>query len=389
VKYAFVESDLVEQFPLPVICRVLGVTQAGYHAWLKRPASGSELERVALEALVQRVYDEFGGKYGAPRIHRALCQEHGYTGSYERVRLAMQRFGLKAKAGRKFKATTDSAHTLPIAPNLLGQDFTATHASAPNQVWLSDITYLWTAEGWLYTCCVLDLFTREIVGWAIASHMRQSLVMDAIRMAEFRNHFSMKRPVNGLIFHSDKGSQYAAYETRNHLQSMGYWQSMSGTGNCFDNAPMESFWHSLKVEETHGRGFATREEAKRCVFAYIEGFYNTRRMHSSIGWQSPRAFRAAFEQRAHQQAISGSPALAASAIERKPTRVTGVANQEDFSGELCTGRVELAGTSSEKRRARCTSLRGSHHRSAKPSSSTTTNKNSDATPLKSWGLITQ
>jgi putative transposase len=140
---------------------------------------------------------------------------------------------------------------------------------------------------------MLDLFTREIVGWAIDSHMRKSLVHDALKMAEFRNEFSEKRGVNGLIFHSDKGSQYAAHETRNHLQKMGYRQSMSGRGNCFDNAPMESFWHSLKVEETHGRGFQTREEAKRCVFGYIEGFYNTTRMHSSINWQSPREFRRA------------------------------------------------------------------------------------------------
>ena len=349
MKYAFIESDLMAEFPLPTICRVLRVTQAGYHAWVKRPASVSEIKREALDALVQRVYDSFKGKYGTPRIHRELCQAHGYTGSYERVRLTMQRLGLKAKAGRKFKLTTDSAHSLPIAPNLLGQDFTVTHANAPNQVWLSDITYLWTSEGWLYTCCVLDLFTREIVGWAIDSHMRQSLVMDAIRMAEFRNHFSMQRPANqakGLIFHSDKGSQYAAHETRNHLRSMGYRQSMSGTGNCFDNAPMESFWHSLKVEETHGRGFATRDEAKRCVFAYIEGFYNTRRMHSSIGWQSPRAFRAAFE-RHLCEGITDSPALAPEAIERNQTRITGVANAADFSGDLCTGRVELAGPSSD------------------------------------------
>ena len=224
-------------------------------------------------------------------------RQHGYTGSYERVRVLMRALGLKAKAGRKYKVTTDSAHALPIAPNLLGQDFTHTHASAPNQVWLSDITYLWTKEGWVFVCCMLDLFTREIVGWAIDSHMRKSLIHDALKMAEFRNGFSEKRGVNGLIFHSDKGSQYAARETRNHLQKMGYWQSMSGKGNCFDNAPMESFWHSLKVEETHGRGFETREEARRCVFGYIEGFYNTTRMHSSINWQSPREFRRAFELR--------------------------------------------------------------------------------------------
>ena len=361
MKYAFIKSELVEAFPLPAICRVLSVTQAGYHAWVTRPASAHAIQRDAFEALVQRVYAAFKGKYGAPRIDRALRQAHGYTGSYERVRLAMQRLGLKAKAGRKYKATTDSAHALPIAPNLLGQDFTKTHASAPNQVWLSDITYLWTAEGWLYTCCVLDLFTREIVGWAINSHMRQSLVAEAIGMAEARNGFSAKRPVNGLIFHCDRGSQYAAHETQNHLLALGYRPSMSGTGNCFDNAPMESFWHSLKVEETHGRGFATREQAKRVIFAYIEGFYNTQRMHSSIGWQSPRAFRVAFERRAREREADSS-AHAPEAIEREPTRATGGANAGDFSGDLCTGRVELAGPSSEKRRARCTSLRGSHRR---------------------------
>ena len=143
--------------------------------------------------------------------------------------------------------------------------------------------------------CMLDLFTRQIVGWAINSHMRKSLVHDALKLAEFTNGFTQKSGVGGLIFHSDKGSQYAAHETRNYLQRMGYRQSMSGKGNCKDCAPMESFWHSLKVEETHGRGFETREEAKRCVFRYIEGFYNTTRMHSSINWQSPRAFRRAFK----------------------------------------------------------------------------------------------
>ena len=297
MKYAFIEHDLVGDFPLAVICRVLSVTQAGYHAWLKRPASAMKVARDALAELIQRVFADFKGKYGAPRIYRELARQHRYTGSYERVRVLMRALGLKAKAGRKYKVTTDSKHALPIAPNLLGQDFTHTYASAPNQVWLSDITYLWTKEGWVFVACMLDLFTREIVGWAINSHMRKSLVHDALKMAEFRNGFTTKTGVGGLIFHSDKGSQYAAHETRSHLQKMGYRQSMSGTGNCFDNAPMESFWHSLKVEETHGRGFETREEAKRCVFGYIEGFYNTTRMHSAINWQSPREFRRAFEAR--------------------------------------------------------------------------------------------
>jgi putative transposase len=162
------------------------------------------------------------------------------------------------------------------------------------------------------------LFTREIVGWAMDSHMRQSLVHDAIKRAKFRNGFCEKRSANGLMFHSDKGSQYAAHATREHLQTMGYRQSMSGTGNCFDNAPMESFWHTLKVEETHGRGFETRDEAKRCVFAYIEGFYNTTRMDSSLGWRSPRAFRRAYEQ---------------STLAKH--------NEADFSGTLSTGRIEV------------------------------------------------
>ena len=222
MKYAFIESDLVGEFPLPVICRVLSVTQAGYHAWLKRPASLMAVARDALADLIKRVFTAFKGKYGAPRIYRVLCQGHGYTGSYERVRGLMQALGLKARAGRKYKVTTDSKHALPIAPNLLGQDFTHTHASAPNQVWLSDITYLWTKEGWVFVCCMLDLFTREIVGWAIDSHMRKSLVHDALKMAEFRNGFTQKSGVGGLIFHSDKGSQYAAHETRKHLQTMGY-----------------------------------------------------------------------------------------------------------------------------------------------------------------------
>ena len=150
MKYAFIESDLVVEFPLQVIWRVLRVTQAGYHAWLKRPASAMLVARDALAELIKRVFSSFKGKYGAPRIYRELCRQHGYTGSYERVRVLMQALGLKAKAGRKYKVTTDSAHALPIAPNLLGQDFTQTHASAPNQVWLSDITYLWTKEGWVF-----------------------------------------------------------------------------------------------------------------------------------------------------------------------------------------------------------------------------------------------
>ncbi len=199
---------------------------------------------------------------------------------------------LRAKAGRKYKATTDSGHSLLIAPNLLGQDFSCdtgakstSHAQAPDQVWLSDITYLWTREGWLYVCAVLDLFTRRIVGWAIAGHMTRQLVLDALRMAHV-----VRKPGHGLIFHSDRRSQYASADVRKWLLKKAMRQSMSSTGNCFDNAPMESFWHSLKVEETHGQDFATRDQAKQCVFAYIEGWYNTTRMHSGLRYKSPTQF---------------------------------------------------------------------------------------------------
>jgi putative transposase len=257
VKYTFILAELM-MYPMSVVCPMLGVTQSGFHFWMRREPSMREQERERLSVEIRGVFDANRGRYGAPRIHKAMCERHGYTGSLNRLQGLMRTMGLRAKAGRKFKMTTDSAHQLPIAPNLLEQDFSCdpraestSHAKAPDQVWLSDITYLWKREGWLYVCAVLDLFTRRIVGWAIAEHMTRELVLDALR------------------------------------------QSMSGTGNCYDNAPMESFWHSMKVEETHGQDFATRAEATHSVFGYIEGWYNTTRMHSSLGYKSPARFERA------------------------------------------------------------------------------------------------
>ncbi len=279
-------------YPLSVVCWVLSVTQSGFHAWRKRPPSRRARERDGLSTVIRRVFEAHRGRYGAPRIYRVMCERDGYTGSLNRIQTLMRALKLRAKAGRKYKATTDSTHALPVAPNLLGQDFSCdagaqstSHAKAPDQVWLSDITYLWTREGWLYVCAVLDLFTRRIVGWAIAGHMTRELVLDALRMA-----YARRKPGAGLIFHSDRGSQYASAEVRKWLIQKAMSQSMSGTGNCYDNAPMESFWHSLKVEETHGQDFATRAQAQHCVFDYIEGWYNTTRMHSSLGYKSPAQF---------------------------------------------------------------------------------------------------
>ena len=291
MKYAFVLAELMA-YPLSVVCWVLGITQSGFHAWRGRPPSMREQERDRLRVDIRKVFDAQRGRYGAPRIYRELCEHAGYTGSLNRIQTLMRSMGICAKAGKKFRVTTDSAHTLPIAPNLLGQDFSCdtssdstSHAKAPDQVWLSDITYLWTREGWVYVCAVLDLFSRRIVGWAIAEHMTRQLVLNALQMAH-----KVRKPAPGLIFHSDRGSQYASHEVRAWLISNAMRQSMSGTGNCYDNAPMESYWHSLKVEETHGLDFATRAAATHCVFAYIEGWYNTTRMHSSLGYKSPAQF---------------------------------------------------------------------------------------------------
>lgn len=291
MKYAFIQSELMG-YPLSVVCWVLNVTQSGFHAWRGRVPCKRAQERDRLSGIIRKVFDAHRGRYGAPRIYRVMCEHDGYTGSLNRIQTLMRAMKLRAKAGRKYKATTDSGHALPVAANLLGQDFScdtraesSSHAKAPDQVWLSDITYLWTREGWLYVCAVLDLFTRRIVGWAIAEHMTRQLVLDALQMAN-----ATRKPGAGLIFHSDRGSQYASAEVRKWLIQKAMCQSMSGTGNCYDNAPMESFWHSLKVEETHGQDFATRAQARHCVFAYIEGWYNTTRMHSSLGYKSPAQF---------------------------------------------------------------------------------------------------
>jgi len=227
-----------------------------------------------------------GKTYGARRIFAELKEAHGYAGSIVRVKRLMAEAGLRAKARRKFKATTDSNHHQPIAPNLLGQRFVA---QRPDQVWLSDITYCWTAEGWLYVCCVLDLFSREIVGWSMKERMTQDIVLDALTMAKLR-----RRPAPGLVFHSDRGSQYASRAVRDWLADNGAAQSMSGVGACYDNAPMESFWHTMKVERVHGAAYETREAAKRDIFAYIEGFYNCDRRHSILGYLSPREYARQF-----------------------------------------------------------------------------------------------
>jgi putative transposase len=278
MKFRFI-ADHQEEWPVRMMCEVLGVSPAGYYAWRPRPESARAAANRRLLADVRRVQVQHQGRYGSPRIHATLRAE-GRGVSRGRIERLMRQHGIRAAASRRFRpVTTDSRHGLPVAPNLLEQRFVA---SAPNQVWLADLTYVPTGEGWLYLAAVLDLATRKIVGWAMRDHLRTELAAAALVMATQR-----QRPAPGLVHHSDRGSQYAAGQYRQLLAKAGMKASMSRTGNCYDNAPMESFFHTLKVELVHQRRWATRDEARRDLFSYVEGYYNRQRMHSALGYLSP------------------------------------------------------------------------------------------------------
>jgi len=267
------------EFAVRLMCRVLKVSPSGYYAWRSRAPSHQEQARAALDARVRAEFDARKGRAGAPRLARHLSVGR------RQVAESLRRQGLRAKAARKFKATTNSNHSLPVAENLLQQDFTA---DAPNQVWVGDITYIGTDEGWLYLAVVLDLFSRKVVGWSMSDRMTATLVCDALKMALFRR----KRP-RGVIMHTDRGSQYCSREHRDLLDANGLVASMSAKGNCYDNAAMESWNHSLKVEAIHGERLATRKQAKDLVFEYIEVDYNRNRLHSTLGYISPEQFERA------------------------------------------------------------------------------------------------
>ncbi|AMB44402.1 transposase [Methylobacterium sp. AMS5] len=276
--FAFIEQH-ANTWPVRLMCRVLAVSPSGYYGWRSRPESDRSVSNRQLLDDVRRIHAEHHRRYGSPRVHAALRAE-GRTVSRGRVERLMRRQGIRALAGRRFRpCTTDSRHDLPIAPNLLKQQFSA---ALPNTVWLADITYLPTGEGWLYLAAVLDLATRRIVGWSMRDHMRTELTSAALMRATQR-----QRPAAGLICHSDRGSQYAAEAYRKQLADMKATPSMSRTGCCYDNAPMESFFHTLKVELVHQRRWATRDEARRDLFAYIEGYDNRQRIHSALGYITP------------------------------------------------------------------------------------------------------
>ena len=234
-----------------------------------------------METAWGRSFYESGKAYGSPRVHRVLRRQGTRCGR-KRVARVMRKEKLQARSRRKFKATTDSDHGHPVAPNLLKQSF---EVSRPDTVWLGDITYIPTDEGWLYLAVLMDLASRRVVGWSMSESITGELTLAALDMALDR-----RRPGGGLVHHSDRGSQYACEDYRNALEARGIKRSMSRRGNCYDNAPMESFFSSLKVELTHGRRFATRGEAQAAIFRYIEVFYNRQRLHSSLGYRSPAEY---------------------------------------------------------------------------------------------------
>ena len=296
MKYAFIESNR-HRWPISLSCEVLGVSPSGYHGRKSRELGDTSRPRrhIANDALlvhVRAVHAESKGEYGWPRVWKELLARGVRVGK-DRVQRLMSLHGIKARSKRKFKATTDSDHSLPVAENLLRRDFAP---SAPDRVWSSDITYIATDEGWLYLTVVIDLFSRQVVGWSMKPHMRAELVAGALRMAWFR-----RQPASGLIFHSDRGSQYCSQEFQSALTAYGMRSSMSGKGDCWDNAVTESLWGSLKVARLHGRRFPTRRAAMDEVIDWLT-FYNHRRLHSTLGYVSPmhfeRAWLAAQEKRA-------------------------------------------------------------------------------------------
>jgi transposase InsO family protein len=265
------------------ICRVMQVSARGYRSWRARPASQRTRTDMKVLAHIREQYSLSLGSYGRPRMTMEL-KEAGLDVGERRVGRLMKINGIRPVRTRKHKVTTNSNHSLGIAPNLLDGDFAA---DMPNRKWAGDISYIWTSEGWLYLAVILDLHSRRVVGWAVSDRMKQDLAIRALDMA-----VNLRRPPKGCIFHSDRGSQYAAYDYQKKLQKYELVPSMSGKGNCYDNASVETFFKSLKAELIWRQKWPTRRQAEAAIFQYINGFYNTRRRHSYLGGISPLAFEA-------------------------------------------------------------------------------------------------
>lgn len=283
MRYQLIDTHR-KAWPVNLMCGVLNVSSSAYYAWTARSLSASEQANHGLDRRIQALFKFHKQRYGAPRIADALRDEN-LPCSENRVARRLRVLGLKAIQAKKFKVTTDSNHTKPVAPDLLEQDFTAT---APNQKWTSDITYIWTDQGWLYLAVVMDLYSRAIVGWSMNQRMTQQLVCDALTMSLFRRRFPKH-----TIIHSDRGSQYCSHKYQRLIKSNTLRCSMGRRATCYDNAVTESFFHTLKVERVHRVRYVTRAAAKSNIFAYIETYYNRQRKHSAIGHRIPMQFDSA------------------------------------------------------------------------------------------------
>ncbi len=288
MKYQFVAKH-EGKYPVSRICVLLDISRSGYYAWKNRkPNQREHINQVLLDH-IHRIYKKYRKAYGSPRVYAQLKKE-GYSCNQKKVARLMRQEGLRSQRKYRRVVTTNSNHCFPVAPNLLNRNF---HVDRPNQKWVGDITYIPTAEGWLYLASILDLFSRKVVGWEMSSYIDADLVERALRMA-----FYQRQPNFGLLHHSDRGSQYASHQIRNILAANRVQVSMSRRGDCYDNAVMESFFGTLKNEWVHHQKYQTRAQARTDIFSYIEGFYNTVRLHSTLGYLSPNEFEAKYHQSA-------------------------------------------------------------------------------------------
>ena len=287
MRYQFVK-ERADVHRVATLCRVIGVSKSGYYAWRHRPPSQRSEENKALTQKIATAFEQNRRCYGSPRIYTEL-RDDGILCSENRIARLMRKAGILVEPVRRFRATTDSDHALSVAQNYLGRQF---GAEAANTKWAGDITYLWTKEGWLYLAVVLDLFSRRVVGWSLAPSLHKELVLDALEMA-----VAGRQPETGLLHHSDRGSQYASLAFQERLMQVGATCSMSGKGDCWDNAVVESFFSTLKREMVSRERFETRKEARLAVFEWIEVWYNRKRRHSSLGNLSPEAFEKQQEKR--------------------------------------------------------------------------------------------
>jgi len=288
MKYRFIEQHKHE-FPIVVMCHVLGISESGFYAWRKRPACQRTREDAQLTQEIEKVFVTHQGRYGSPRVHREL-KDQGRSTSRKRVARLMRKAELSARRKQRRVLTTRRDTSHPVAPNVLNREFTATE---PNRKWVTDITYIPTTQNWLYLAVILDVYSRAVVGWSMSASCDEMLVEGALKMA-----VSRRRPQAGLLHHSDRGCQYTSHAYRRQLELLGMVSSMSRKGNCWDNAVMESFFGSLKEECVGSTIYPSHEQARRSLFEYLEIYYNRQRRHSSLGYVSPLTYERLAEQRA-------------------------------------------------------------------------------------------